>query len=117
MTINEQNNHNVVVALPFDTNEYCLDDCDLFCTCGHYVNGHSNGLGGGLSICEEECGCCYCDLDVGFTVMMEYFQGVYENWYIHKLTTDAKRFWTMGNHGMPVVKEAYQMTLRRESKS
>lgn len=98
------------ITLPAKLKGYSLDDLELFCICGHYVNAHSNGLGGGISICEH-CACCYCEFDYESTVAIHYFQGKYENWYITKMTTDAKRFWSITQGGLPYMKEPHQMII------
>lgn len=98
---------------PTNLDSFSIEDTELYCVCGHLINLHSNGLGGGISICECEdydCGCIYAELDRDLTVMMEYFQGTDERWFIAKLTTDVKRQWTLTNGGgFPMIKEPIQL--------
>jgi hypothetical protein len=68
-------------------------------------------LGGGISICEEECGCMYCEFDYEYSVAMHYFQGSYDRWLIVRMNTDATKFKTMTMGGIPVIKEPYEMTI------
>lgn len=103
-------------ALPIDLSDYSLEDLELYCSCGHMINVHSEGLGGGISVCDENCGCVYCDFDFELSVMMHYFQGHYDNWLIVNMTTDAKRLWTMTNGGIPALKEPMQMIVTRRKK-
>lgn len=101
---------------PFKFKNYDLTDLELYCSCGHMINFHSNGLGGGISICEYEdgfCGCTYAEYDYELTVAMNFFQGKYDNFLISKLTPDTKRRWTMTwNYShFPSYKEPYQMVV------
>lgn len=104
-------NQQLTLPVKFNRKEYSLEDLDLYCLCGHYVNGHSNGLGGGESICDTECGCIYCELDYEYSVAMNYFQGVYDRWLIVRMNADATKFKTMTMDGLPVIKEPYEMTI------
>lgn len=87
------------------------EDCEMFCRCGHYVNVHSNGLGGGQSLCDD-CGCCYCDYDYELTITMNYFQGKYKNFMISELNAEATKFKGWCQDGLPALCEPYQMTVK-----
>ncbi len=107
---------NNYLTFPFQFKNYDLVDCELYCVCGHMINLHSNGLGGGLSICECEdydCGCCYAEFDYELTIAMNFFQGSNDRWLVAKLKTDVSKQWTMTNGGgFPMIKEPYQMVIR-----
>jgi hypothetical protein len=103
---------NQSVIYPIDLSDYSLENCELFCSCGCYINEHDNGICEN-SVCENECGCVSCDFDFELSVMMNYFQGQYDRWFIQRLTTDCKKQYTLGHHGIPMMKERYQMTVRR----
>lgn len=78
------------------------------------MNDHSEGLGGGISICENGCGCVYCEFDYEGTITFNYFQGSYDNWYITKMTTDAKQFWSITHGGIPYMKEPMPLTVKEK---
>lgn len=97
-------------TLPFKFKQ-STEDCEMFCKCGHYVNVHSNGMGGGLSTCDD-CACCYCDYDYALTIALNYFQGKYKNPMISKLNADASKLWTMGGL-YSGLKEPYEMVITK----
>ena len=44
---------------------------ERYCVCGHLRNLHSNGEGGGISVCEEienDCGCIFYEYDRDLTI-------------------------------------------------
>lgn len=94
------------VTLPIELRNFSIEDLELLCYCGHYVNCHSEGLGGGISICDElDCGCIYCEFDYEGTIAFHYFQEKSDRWLISKLTADCKRQWSMTQSGLPSLKE------------
>lgn len=94
--------------------EQSVESLSLICICGHWINCHSDGIGGGLSICEEDegfCGCMYPEIDYDQTIMNHYFITNDSRWLITKLTTDVKKQWTASLHGLPLRKEINPMVL------
>lgn len=105
-----QRNCNMV--LPIDLRDFILENCELYCSCGCYVNEHDNGICNN-SICENECGCVSCEFDYDLSVMMHYFQGFYDRTLVTRLTSDVSKIWGSTHHGIPYLKEPYQMTVTR----
>jgi len=105
-----------VLPIEFDRNEFSLEDLELFCTCGHYVNEHDGGLGGGDSLCEiDDCGCLSCEFDYEYTVSVHYFTGNADHVYITKLSADTKRMWGSTHYGIPYLKEPKPLTIQLRS--
>jgi len=86
---------------------FSIEDLELLCFCGHFVNCHDGGLGGADSICEEEnCACISCEFDYEGTIAFHYFLEKSDRWLIVKLTSDCKKQWSMTQSGFPAIKES-----------
>lgn len=89
---------------------YSIENTSLICTCGHYINCHSSGLDGGISVCEEEdgfCGCMYPEVDVGENIRELYFYKGNGRIRIDKFNSaqNFEKVWSLTSYGLPMFVE------------
>jgi hypothetical protein len=102
---------------PANLEGFSIENASLICICGHYINCHSNGLGGGISFCEEEdgfCGCMYPEVDLGENIRELYFYKGNGRIRVDKFNSaqNFEKFWFLATHGLPVFIEMEALPFR-----